>query len=138
MPRKARHATPLAPVAAPSSEYAEHIAKALATEGGHLLIGQGGATLCHANGWLSSCSVEQIKAEAIAAGLLVIDGRALPFERVWALAVRGPLVAVGVPPSPPPYHALSYAPLAVVAAAYRAAGAAVFNMPPPDAVPRKE
>ena len=138
MPRKARHAPSMAPVAAPSSEYAEDIAKALATEGGHLLIGQGGATLWHANGWLSGCSVEQIRAEAIAAGLPVIDGRELPFESVRALAVHGPLVAVGVSPSPPPYHALSYAPLAFVAVAYRAAGAAVFNMPSPGVAPRKE
>ena len=53
------------------------------------------------------------------------------FEEVVHLAVRGPMVAVGESPSPRPYHALSYAPLAVVASAYRAAGAEVFNMGEP-------
>jgi hypothetical protein len=38
------------------------------------------------------------------------------------------MIAVGEPPSPPPYHALSYAPLDIVAAAYRAAGAEVWNL----------
>jgi hypothetical protein len=51
------------------------------------------------------------------------------FEDVVRLAVRGPMVAVGEEASAPPYHALSFAPLFVVAQAYRAAGAEVFNMP---------
>jgi hypothetical protein len=38
------------------------------------------------------------------------------------------MVAVGEPPSRPPYHAFAYAPLAVVLEAYRAAGAEVFNV----------
>jgi len=38
------------------------------------------------------------------------------------------MVAVGEEASPPPYHALSFAPLCVVAQAYRAAGAEVFNI----------
>ena len=112
-------------------EYAEDIAKALATEGGHLAIGRGGTTLYYERGWLSGCHPEQVKAEAIAAGLPVIDSRNVPFDAVWELAVRGPMVAVGQPASPPPYGALSYAPLAVVAEAYRAAGAEVFNVRPP-------
>ena len=112
-------------------EYAEDIAKALATEGGHLAIGRGGATLYYERGWLSGCHPDQVKAEAIAAGLPVIDSRNVVFEVVWELAVRGPMIAVGQPASPPPYGALSYAPLAVVAEAYRAAGAEVFNVRPP-------
>jgi hypothetical protein len=52
----------------------------------------------------------------------------VPFEEVVRLAVRGPMVAVGESPSPQPYRALSYVPLAAVASAYRAAGAEVFNM----------
>jgi hypothetical protein len=116
--------------ASPSTrEYEEYIAKALATEGGHLSIGRGGATLYFARGWLSGCHEERIKAEAIAAGLPVIDSRSVPFDLVLDLAVRGPMVAVGEPPSPPPYHAFAYAPLAVVLDAYRAAGAEVFNAP---------
>jgi hypothetical protein len=113
----------------PTREYEEYIARALATEGGHLSIGHGGATLYFERGWLSGCHEERIKAEAIAAGLPVIDSRSVPFDRVWDLAVRGPMVAVGEPPSSPPYHALAYAPLAVVLEAYRAAGAEVFNVP---------
>jgi hypothetical protein len=50
------------------------------------------------------------------------------FEDVVCLAVRGPMAAVGEEASPPPYHALSYAPLEVLASAYRAAGADVFNI----------
>jgi len=96
---------------------------------GHLSIGRGCATLYFERGWLSGCHEERIKAEAIAAGLPVIDSRAVPFDRVWDLAVRGPMVAVGEPPSRPPYHAFAYAPLAVVLEAYRAAGAEVFNVP---------
>jgi hypothetical protein len=69
-----------------------------------------------------------IKACCIAAGLPVIDGRMVAFEEVARLAVHGPMIAVGESPSPQPYHALSYAPLAVVASAYRATGAEVFNI----------
>jgi hypothetical protein len=50
------------------------------------------------------------------------------FEDVVRLAVGGPMVAVGEEASPPRYHALSFAPLCVVAQAYRA-GAEVFNIP---------
>jgi len=79
---------------------------------------------------LSGCIPDEVKAEANAAGLPVIDSRSLSFEAVWDLAVRGPAVAVGELSSEPPYHALSYAPLAVVADAYRTAGAEVFNLDP--------
>ena len=123
------------PVAAPRRDYGEKIARALATVGGHLKLGRGGATLYYDHVRLSGCLEEQIKSEAIAAGLPVIDSRQLPFEVAHELAVRGPMIAVGEPPSPPPYHSLSYAPLAVVAEAYRAAGAEVFNVPPAGAAP---
>ncbi len=53
----------------------------------------------------------------------------MAFEDIVRLAVRGPMVAVGEEASPPPYHALSFAPLGVVAQPYRAAGAEVFNIP---------
>ena len=52
----------------------------------------------------------------------------MTFEDVVPLAVREPMVAVAEEASPPPYHALSFAPLRVVAQAYRAAGAEVFNL----------
>ena len=115
--------------AKPASSYAEYIARALATEGGHLSIGRGGFVLhfgCGAR--LSGYDCDIIKAECITAGLPVIDSRMVPFDAVAKLAIRGPMTAVGEPPSPPPYHALSYAPLAIVAAAYRTAGAEVWNL----------
>ncbi|HXM70072.1 MAG TPA: hypothetical protein VN970_02995, partial [Thermoanaerobaculia bacterium] len=71
---------------------------------------------------------ESIKACCIAAGVPVIDSRMVAFEDVVRLAVRGPMAAVGEEPSPPPYHAFSYAPLVSLAGAYRAAGAEVLNI----------
>ena len=113
-------------------DYDDYIASALRTQGGHLSIGRGGFTLYYAHGArLSGYDCEQIKACCIAAGLPVIDSRLVAFEDVVRLAVRGPMAAVGEEASPPPYHALSYAPLAVLANAYRAAGAEVFNIPVP-------
>lgn len=117
-------------------DYDDHIARALATTGGHLAIGRGGATLYFENGWLSGADEEQIKAECIAAGLPVIDSRAVPFDVVYDLAVRGPMIAVGRAPSSEPWGALSYAPLGVVAQAYRAAGAEVLNLDAPGAAAR--
>ena len=111
-------------------DYDEYIASALRTDGGHLSIGRGGFTLYYARGArLSGYDCEPIKACRIAAGLPVIDSRMVPFEDVVRLAVRGPMAAVGEQASPPPYHALSYAPLAVLSNTYRAAGAEVFNIP---------
>jgi hypothetical protein len=115
-----------------SRDYEEYVASALRTEGGHLSIGRGGFTLYYAHGArLSGYDCEQIKACCIAAGLPVIDSRLVAFEDVVRLAVRGPMAAVGEEATPPPYHALSYAPLSLLANAYRAAGAEVFNIPVP-------
>jgi ParB family chromosome partitioning protein len=75
---------------------------------------------------LSGYDCDEIKACCIAAGLPVIDSRKAAFEDVVHLAIRGPMVAVGEEASPPPYHALSYAPLAAIAEAYAAVGAEVF------------
>jgi hypothetical protein len=115
-----------------SRDYDDYVASALGTEGGHLSIGRGGFTLYYAHGArLSGYDCEQVKACCIAAGLPVIDSRLVAFEDVVRLAVRGPMAAVGEEASPPPYHALSYAPLSLLANAYRAAGAEVFNIPVP-------
>jgi hypothetical protein len=109
--------------------YDEYIASTLRTEGGHLSIGRGGFTLYYARGaTLSGYDCESIKACCIAAGVPVIDSRIVAFEDVVRLAVRGPMAAVGEEPSPPPYHAFSYAPLVTLANAYRTAGAEVFNI----------
>ena len=111
-------------------DYGDYITRALQTEGGHLSVGRGGFILYFGRGArLSGYDCEHIKACGIAAGLPVIDSRMVAIEDVVHLAVRGPMVAVGEEPSPPPYHALSFAPLCVVAQAYRAAGAEVFNIP---------
>ena len=110
-------------------DYDDYIASTLRTEGGHLSIGRGGFTLYYARGaTLSGYDCESIKACCIAAGVPVIDSRMVAFEDVVRLAVGGPMAAVGEEPSPPPYHAFSYVPLAALANAYWAAGAEVFNI----------
>jgi hypothetical protein len=110
--------------------YGDYITSALQTKGGHLSIGRGGFTLHFGRGArLSGYDCESFKTCCIAAGLPVIDSRMMAFEDVVRLAVGGPMVAVDEEASPPPYHALSFAPLWVVAQAYRTAGAEVFNMP---------
>ena len=112
------------------SHHAELIAKALATDGGHLSIGRGGFILWYGDGCrLLGYDSEPIKAPCIKAGLPVIDSRGVAFDAVARLAIRGPMVAVGAPPDPPPHGPFSYVPLAEVAAAYRAAGAEVVNLP---------
>jgi hypothetical protein len=114
-----------------TGDYDTYISRALATEGGHLSIGRGGFSLYFARGaHLSGYDCEPVKAACIAAGLPVIDSRMVDFAAVARLAIKGPMIAVGEPPSPPLYHALSYAPLVVVAASYRAAGAEVWNLDP--------
>jgi hypothetical protein len=111
--------------------YGAYIARALTTAGGHLSICRGGFSLYFGRGaHLSGHDCETVKAACIAAGLPVIDSRMVDFAAVARLAVNGPMIAVGEPPSMPPYHAFSYAPLAVVAAAYRTAGAEVWNLEP--------
>ena len=110
-------------------DYGDYIASALRTEGGHLSIGRGGFTLYYARGaYLSGYDCDEVKVCCIAAGLPVIDSRMVAFEDVARLAIRGPMAAVGEEASLPPYHALSYAPLAVIAETYAAAGAEVFNI----------
>jgi hypothetical protein len=109
---------------------ADRIGRALATEGGHLGIGRGGFTLYYDYGsTLSGYDVEPIKAACAAAGLPIIDSRMIDFNTAMELAVRGPMIAVGEPPSPPPWHSFAYAPLTYVAGLYRAAGAEVINLP---------
>jgi hypothetical protein len=109
--------------------YDADIAKALVTPGGHLSIGRGGFSLHYESSTLSGYDCEFIKQVAIAAGLPVIDSRMVPFDLAAKLAVNGPMIAVNEPPRPRPWHAFSYAPLEAVGAAYRKAGAEVFNLP---------
>lgn len=113
-------------------DYSDTIAKALATEGGHLAIGRGGFILHYENGSLSGYDCEAVKAACIAAGLPVIDSRCVEFDEVAKLAIRGPMVAVGRKADPQPWRSLSFVPLIAVAEAYACAGAEVHNV----AVPR--
>ena len=116
------------------SHHANLIAAALATGGGHLSIGRGGFILWYGDGCrLLGYDPEPIKAACIAAGLPVIDSRGVAFDAVARLVIRGPMIAVGAPPDPPPHGPFSYAPLAAVAAAYRTVGAEVVNLPEPAA-----
>jgi hypothetical protein len=111
-------------------DYGDYIASALKTDGGHLSIGRGGFILHFGNGSrLSGYDCDHIKACCIEAGLPVIDSRMVDFDEVVHLSVNGPVVAVGGDADPSPWHALSFAPLGVVAKAYQDAGAEVFNIP---------
>lgn len=108
--------------------YDTYIDKAKVTKGGHLHIGRGGYTLCSGSSRLSGYDCDRVKELCIAAGLPVIDSRSASIDVVAKLAVSGPMIAVNADPDPRPWHAFSYAPLGVVAAAYRRAGAEVFNI----------
>jgi hypothetical protein len=122
-----------------AEHYVALIREALATPGGHLSIGGGGFTLHVAWGrTLTGDLAEPIKRLAIEAGLPVIDDRSLDFDTRWELGVRGPMVAVGHDPSPQPWGSFSHAPLAVIAGAYRAAGAEIHNLPPDIATSSQE
>lgn len=109
-------------------EYASYIEQAKQTPGGYLSIGRGGFTLHFGRSRLGGYDCDRIKQLCIAAGLPVIDSRLAPIELVIKLSCSGPMIAVDCDPDPRPWHAMSYAPLGVVAAAYRRAGAEVFNI----------
>jgi len=109
---------------------AERISRALAVDGAHLFIGQGGYTLFHQRGTtLSGYDVVPMKAACIVAGLPVIDSHMLPFDTALQLAIHSPMIAVGEPPDAHPWHGWAHAPLHHVAALYHAAGAEVVNLP---------
>ncbi len=111
--------------------YADDIAAALATRGGHLFVSSGGAILYKQDWKLSCCNIAILKPACIAAGLPVIDSRCIDDKPgLWLLAVDVPMVAVGRDASPTPWKgAVSYAQLEYVAGLYRAAGAEVHNLP---------
>ena len=140
---------------APATTQASYVRQALAVEGGHLFLGPNGAVLHFAPGARASgFPCEAIKAACLAAGLPVIDCRAVPFRPLYAVVVEGPTVAVGKAPDPRPWHSLSdasaasrkcsafrcaaradaahlagFGELAHVAAFYHAAGAELLNVP---------
>jgi len=109
---------------------ADAIERALAVDGGHLFVGEGGFTLAYQRGTtLSGYDVEPVRAACIAAGLPVIDSRCLGFDAALHLAIHTPMIAVGEPADAKPWHGLAHAPLHHVAALYHAAGAEVVNLP---------
>ena len=109
---------------------ADAINRALAVDGGHLFIGAGGFALAHGRGsTLGGHDVAPVKAACVAAGLPVIDSRCLGFEAALHLAIHAPMIAVGEPADPEPWHAMAHAPLRHVAALYHAARAEVLNLP---------
>ena len=112
------------------SDGVDRIKSALATEGSHLFIYDGGWTLYVGRGIrLSAYNADQIKADCNAAGLPIIDTRGLDTDTAISLAYLTPAVAVGIIPDTEPYDTRSYAPLRHVADIYRAAGAEVLNLP---------
>ena len=110
------------------NEYSKILTEALATKGGHLFIGRGGFSLRAKNLRLDGYSCEEIKAQAIAAGLPVIDSRCVEYAKVERLVFTEPMPAVGREPDPKPWTMLSFAPLRVVAKAYADAGAEIYNI----------
>src|SRR4051812_50151596 len=95
----------------PTGEYDDLIAKALATEGGHLKIGRGGFTLWFARGSrLSGYECGAVKAAAVAAGPPVLDNRMVAFDTVARLAISGSMIAVGNWPAPHPTPVLATRP----------------------------
>jgi hypothetical protein len=105
-----------------------YIEGAKKTPGRHLYIGRAGDSLHSASSCLSGYDCEAVKSACIGARLPVIDTRNISFDQAASLSVRGPMIAVDKAPDPPPWNAFSYAPLGVVAAAYRKAGAEIFNI----------
>jgi len=106
------------------------IEKAKATKGGHLTVGRGGYTLHIDDGHtLSGYDIDRVKQLCIDAGLPVIDSRCVEFDVVAALAISGPMVAVGSAPRFFMSRAFSYVSLSEWVESYRAAGAEIHNMP---------
>jgi hypothetical protein len=70
-----------------AGHYSAEITRALATPGGHLSIGRGGFTLHYDNARLEGYDCDAVKAEAIAAGLPVIDSRPVPFDKAHSLGL---------------------------------------------------
>jgi hypothetical protein len=95
-----------------ADENDKRISEALRTPGGHLSIGRGGYTLYFSgSSRLEGYDCDEMKEACIARGVPVIDSRTVPFDAVWDLAVKGPMVAVGRVADIAPWGAFSSAPL---------------------------
>ena len=109
---------------------ADTISRALAVEGGYLIVHEGSYTLAFGHGArLTGYAVERLEAACIAAGLPVIDTRMLAPGAAFRLAAGSPMIAVNEASDPPPWDSITWAHLRHVAGLYRAAGAEVSNLP---------
>lgn len=109
-----------------------YIALAIATPGAHLQVGPAGYALyCGSGIVVGGADCDPVKAACIAADLPVIDCRGLDTHALHWIVDTVPIAAVDVPVSPLPWGPLSFAPLAVVAALFRVAGAEVLNIEEP-------
>ena len=110
-------------------DYGPWITKALTTAGGDLFLHSKGYTLFFNKGsTLTGCDCDVMKEACARAGLPIIDSRALSHDEALKAAFSAPMAAVGIPPTTPPYHSLSIAPIEIVAAHYLAAGATILNL----------
>jgi len=108
------------------------IRRTKASVGGHVHIGEGGASVHYTHAGYGACRLSGYSLShcytalaAMVAGVPWVDTR--PVRDVGAL-LRAPMVAVGQPPDPAPWHGFSHAPLEAVFRHYAAAGAHVGNL----------
>lgn len=113
----------------PDSDHIDHyVAQALAVEGRHLLVTEGGWVLHFASGAkLHGHDLAGMKARCADAGLPVIDCSCICFTGRLRSCLNWPCVAVGKPPDRHCWPSVPM-PLSQAAASYRAAGAEVRNL----------
>jgi len=114
------------------------IRRARASVGGHVHIGQRGASVRYTHAGYGACSLSgyslahcSAALAAMVAGVPWVGTR--PVRDIGAL-LRAPMVALAHAPDPAPWHGFSYAPLEAVFRHYAACGAHVGNIAlPPEA-----
>ena len=108
--------------------FGRYVAQALAVEGGHLLVTEGGWVLHFASGAkLHGHDLAGMKARCTDAGLPVIDCRCVRSTSRLRSCLDWPCVAVGEPPDRHCWPSVPM-PLAYAAALYSRAGAEVRNL----------
>jgi hypothetical protein len=111
------------------------LALARNSTGGHVGVGRGGTTINYTNAYggrssHTADSVPTLRALAAEEGVPYVDTTGVEFDTAARVAIRGAMVAFGEDHGDPPYHCLSYAPLAVWCEVWRLAGAIVENITP--------
>jgi hypothetical protein len=108
------------------------IRHAKATVGGHVHIGRGGASVHYTHAGYGACSLAGYSLRhcstalaAMVTGVPWVDTR--PVRDVGVI-MGAPMIAIGQPVDPQPWHGFSYAPLEAVFRHYAAAGAHVGNI----------